>query len=241
MTKLSKEQRAEINRANSRKSTGPKTPEGKKVSSMNALRSGTTGQVILMPGDDMRAYNAFVKSFHTSYSPQGPVETQYVQCMADSSWKLNRCRAHQDNILAMMSLHSHIQEADQELNAVLAIAAAVAKCTEDLARFSIYEQRQFRMFERSHQNLTAMQETRKRQEKLALDEAEMYYKVHEHEQQEKQKAAQQAENQEPYIPEPYNPNQDGFVCTNAEIKAHIARKRCAKTYYRLNETFRMAA
>jgi hypothetical protein len=92
MQNLSKEQRAEINRANSLKSTGPKTPEGKQVSSMNALRSGTTGQVILMPDEDMKAYNTFVKSFHTAHTPQGPVETQYVQCMADSSWKLSRCR-----------------------------------------------------------------------------------------------------------------------------------------------------
>jgi hypothetical protein len=66
---------------------------------MNALRSGTTGQVILMPDEDMKAYNTFVKSFHTAHTPQGLVETQYVQCMADSSWKLNRCRAHQDHIL----------------------------------------------------------------------------------------------------------------------------------------------
>jgi hypothetical protein len=69
----------------------------------------------------------------------------------------------------------------------------------------------------------------------------MFYKVHEHEQLEKQKAAAETENQEPYIPEPYDPNQDGFVCTNAEIKAHIGRRRCWKTFYGLNETFRMAA
>ena len=241
MTNLSKEQRAEINRANSLKSTGPKTPEGKQVSSMNALRSGTTGQVILMPDEDMKAYNTFVKSFHTAHAPQGPVETQYVQCMADSSWKLNRCRAQQDHILALMSLHSHIKEADQQLNAVLAIAAAVAKCTEDLARFSIYEQRQFRMFERSHENLTKMQETRKRQERLAIDEAEKFYKVHEYEELKKQEAAQKAENEPPYIPQPYDPNQDGFVCTNAEIKAHIGRRRCVDAYFGLNREFRMAA
>jgi hypothetical protein len=241
MINLSKEQRAEINRANALKSTGPKTPEGKKLSSMNALRSGTTGQIILMPNEDMQAYNAFVKNFHTSYTPQGPVETQYVQCMADSSWKLNRCRAHQDNILALMSLHCHINGVDQKLNATLAIAAAVAKCTEDLTRFSIYEQRQFRMFERSHENLTKMQETRKRQEKLALDEAEKFYKVHQYEELKKQESAQKAENEPPYIPQPYDPNQDGFLCTNADIKAHIGRRRCADAYFSLPGAFRKAA
>jgi hypothetical protein len=42
------ETRAEINRANSQHSTGPKTPEGKKRISLNALRHGLTGQVVVM-------------------------------------------------------------------------------------------------------------------------------------------------------------------------------------------------
>jgi len=42
--------RAEINRANAQHSIGPKTPEGKQRSSLNALRHGLTGQIIVLPG-----------------------------------------------------------------------------------------------------------------------------------------------------------------------------------------------
>ncbi len=41
--------RAQINIANAQHSTGPKTPEGKKKSSLNALRHGLTGQIVVMP------------------------------------------------------------------------------------------------------------------------------------------------------------------------------------------------
>lgn len=41
--------RAEINRTNAQNSTGPKTEAGKQRSSLNALRHGLTGQIVVMP------------------------------------------------------------------------------------------------------------------------------------------------------------------------------------------------
>jgi hypothetical protein len=46
MTASSTPDRAAINRENSLKSTGPITDAGKKVSSLNALRHGLTGQTL---------------------------------------------------------------------------------------------------------------------------------------------------------------------------------------------------
>jgi hypothetical protein len=40
------------NRRNARKSTGPKTPEGKSVVSHNALKHGLLSQQILLPDED---------------------------------------------------------------------------------------------------------------------------------------------------------------------------------------------
>ncbi len=36
---------------NAQKSTGPKTPNGKAITKMNALRHGLTAQEILIPGE----------------------------------------------------------------------------------------------------------------------------------------------------------------------------------------------
>jgi hypothetical protein len=38
-------------------STGPRTPEGKKRSSLNAVRHGLTGQIVVHTREDQKAFN----------------------------------------------------------------------------------------------------------------------------------------------------------------------------------------
>src|SRR5690348_12926809 len=51
------EARLRANRENAKKSTGPRTPEGKQRSSLNGTRHGILAQVIVLPKEDMDAYN----------------------------------------------------------------------------------------------------------------------------------------------------------------------------------------
>ncbi len=90
---MSTPNRTEINQANAQRSTGPKTPEGKKISPLNALRHGLTGQMIVMPTEDLAAYQSHLKSFTDEYSPKGATESHLVQALADTSWRLNRVAA----------------------------------------------------------------------------------------------------------------------------------------------------
>src|SRR5580700_10520003 len=82
--------RAEINRANSQHSTGPRTAAGKQRSSLNALRHGLTGHVIVLPAEDHAAYESHTQRFFADLQPNGALETQLVQSLADTSWRLNR-------------------------------------------------------------------------------------------------------------------------------------------------------
>jgi hypothetical protein len=59
--KLSDKQLA-ANRANAQRSTGPKTEEGKRRSSLNARRHNLTGQVTAMTEEDRIAHDAFSES-----------------------------------------------------------------------------------------------------------------------------------------------------------------------------------
>jgi hypothetical protein len=88
-----------INRANAQRSTGPKTVAGKQRSSQNALRHGLTGQTVVMPTEDLRAYEAHVKSFQDEYQPQGATEAQLVKSLADTSWRLNRVASFEATLL----------------------------------------------------------------------------------------------------------------------------------------------
>ena len=91
--------RAVINRENAQKSTGPRTEAGKKRSAMNAVRHSLTGQIVVMPTDDLEAFIAFQKSFFDHHKPEGPDESQLVQFMVNCAWKIHRNHALQDQIL----------------------------------------------------------------------------------------------------------------------------------------------
>ena len=70
--------RAAINRANAQHSTGPRTEAGKKRSSLNALRHGLTGHVIVMPGEDLAAYERFLKTKLTRLDGIASIESSFA-------------------------------------------------------------------------------------------------------------------------------------------------------------------
>jgi hypothetical protein len=57
------EARLRANRENAKKSTGPRTTEGKQRSSLNATRHSILAQVIHLPKEDMAAYNKFTSDY----------------------------------------------------------------------------------------------------------------------------------------------------------------------------------
>jgi hypothetical protein len=90
-----------INRANAQHSTGPKTEAGKQKSSLNALRHGLTGQIVVMPNEDLEAYQQLLKSFTDHLRPVGPLEATLVQALADCSWRLSRVAAMETNLVTL--------------------------------------------------------------------------------------------------------------------------------------------
>ena len=94
-------QRSTVNRQNAARSTGPVTPEGKRRASLNALRHGLTGQTVVLPEDDLAAYRNSCAQFHAELQPQGLLETEAVQTIADTHWRLHRIRAMENNLFAL--------------------------------------------------------------------------------------------------------------------------------------------
>ena len=90
---------------NARKSTGPTTEAGKKRSALNAIRHGLTGQVVILPEEEMEAFNRFVAPLVTSLkmpdAPDDAHEDQLAQMYAKELWRINRCAAMEDAMLTL--------------------------------------------------------------------------------------------------------------------------------------------
>jgi hypothetical protein len=194
--------RAEINRANARHSTGPKTAEGKQTVSLNSLRHGLTGQIVVMPGEDIDSYKRHVKSFTDEYNPQGATEAQLVQAMADASWRLNRAASLEANLLTFNGALAS--------NDVAAAVSAVARLEQHAKTFnalSVHTQRLSRQFERTLDKLREIQQARRAQEQQDLDKVVDLTEIHESK------------------GETYRPSDDGFVFSEAQITAAIRRRK----------------
>jgi hypothetical protein len=78
------------NKLNAQLSPGPTSPEGKIKSSLNAVKTALTGRTILLPADDVAAYEQHVAEYEKDLRPVGQRECDLVQSIADSSWRLQR-------------------------------------------------------------------------------------------------------------------------------------------------------
>jgi hypothetical protein len=78
------------NKENARRSSGPRTEGGKAVSSMNAVKTGLTGRTVLLPSDDVEAYQTHITIYEREFRPIGLRERELVQSIADTQWRLQR-------------------------------------------------------------------------------------------------------------------------------------------------------
>jgi hypothetical protein len=189
--------RAEINRANAQHSTGPKTEVGKQRSRLNAMKYGLTGQLVVMPTEDLELYESHRQSFQDEYRPQGATEEHLVQSLADASWRLNRVALLESNLLSISYTPRDL------VDGLLDQAKA-------LAHLSMHSQRLSRQFERTVAQLRELQKARRIQEKKDQDDLSKMPDV-------------QGEKCNP----PQKPSQDGFVFSSAQIDPTLrARNPC---------------
>src|SRR3984957_11470628 len=152
--------RAQINIANAQHPTGPKTDAGKKKSSLNALRHGLTGQIVVMPTEDLEAYQSHLKSFTDEYDPQGATEANLVQALADTSWRLNRVAVLETNLLTQGIVSPPPHPSFRKKFSAMSIADSLASQCRSLSNLSMHSQRLSRQFERTVTHLRALQKIR---------------------------------------------------------------------------------
>ena len=190
---------------------GPKTPEGKQRSSLNALRHGLTGCLIVLPGEDMDAYQKFAREYTDCLHPATPVERQFAQTAADNQWRINRIKSIEDGMLGLGQSEniSHLDTGHPEVDNVLASAQTFRDNSRAFVNLSIYEQRLSRAIREALRQLEELQTKREAKRKVEMDDAIRLKKLDEMEHR------------------PHNPAAGQFVYSSAEItrEEHLRNRR----------------
>jgi hypothetical protein len=129
-------------------------------SSLNALRHGLTARNPLLNSEDQAAYQDHCRNFFAEYQPANATESQLVQEIADTSWRLNRIPLLESSAFAEIpnpeSLIAH------------------------LGMLSLQSSRLARQIQRTLTQLSDIQNDRRDSEKRELDRAAALLELHKH-------------------------------------------------------------
>ena len=201
--------RRAANQANAQLSSGPRTEEGKAKSSLNAVKSALTGRTVLLPTDDVAEYQHFCASFEQELRPVGQQESELVQSIADSYWRIRRIGTLEMAIFAQ----GYIQFADQFDKEDPAARRGLIELhtflhyEKQLRNLQLQEARLQRRREKDSIELRQLQKDRNQREKTELQNAAKLYLAAKHDQQ------------------PFDPADRGFEFSIADIETYLSDVR----------------
>ncbi len=115
----------DANRRNAQKSTGPKSPQGKAASSLNALKTGIHSETAVLPCEDRAAHDALVASYYDRFRPTLPEVRVYVDEIIRCEWTLRRLRRTESELTSYIHENSFDPDPDFPLGQPAAIDAKV--------------------------------------------------------------------------------------------------------------------
>jgi hypothetical protein len=95
--------RQEANRKNAQKSTGPRTPEGKAHSRINAMKHGVLAEAVLtgLPVEKTMDFCELYLAMHVDLSPDGQLEETLVDRIISLTWRLTRASRVERDVLLL--------------------------------------------------------------------------------------------------------------------------------------------
>ena len=143
---------------------------------MNALKTGLTGHMVLLPADDLPAYAAHVESFVWRYQPVGE-ECNLVQALADTEWRLSRIPSLEMSIYALGQIEfaGLFPNEEEAVRKALIEGKVFLVYQRQLNNLSIQEGRLRRQREKDTAALRKLQQDRADREKRELEEAAKQY------------------------------------------------------------------
>jgi hypothetical protein len=202
------EEKLKANRENAQKSTGPTSALGKQRSSLNACRHGLTGQTVVMPDEDMKAFEAFIKEMVESLHVADAIERQLAVTWASCQWRINRAVAIEENLLTMGNIigaADNFQLEHPQVHNAMCSVKTYRTDSQEFSRIALYTQRLVNQSEKILRQLKELQAERKHRQHKEMNDVVEIYKLHR-----EQGLA-------------FDPMAHGFVLTIADVEAHLRR------------------
>jgi hypothetical protein len=149
---MSSDRKIAASRANGKLSRGPKTPEGRRRSSINAVRHGLLARTALLQCESPEAFREFLADYLQRFGPLDIVETGIVEEMATACWRLRRAWAIETRLLDDGAASLESGDAIGRLTASFSTLAG----SPQFHLVHRYETRLHRIFQRALQNLTVL-------------------------------------------------------------------------------------
>src|SRR3954468_22188179 len=125
--RLSKAERARINRNNARKSTGPRTDAGKKSASLNSCKHGLCARSIALPVEDAALLQEKLDHWVDHYEPATPGECELIEMAVTASVQRDRSRRYLTAALTEQVLSAERRWDEAREDEVLALVKLLDK------------------------------------------------------------------------------------------------------------------
>jgi hypothetical protein len=204
MSRTTTDAQIHANQLNALLSTGPRSEEGKRKVSMNAVKHGFSGHSTFVPEHLKEDFARHFEEFKADWNPKGRTEAFLVHSLAQISWSLQNIRTVSNSILSLLGAKSSPWETgDPEQDFLAAQATHIGDQMRQLDLLSLYEQRKTRLFHSTREQLARIQNDRQAIEQKELETCSIL-----------RRSAQRAF--QPGQPE-WQPSHDGFACSLAEV------------------------
>jgi hypothetical protein len=161
---MSSQTKIDSARANGAKSRGPKTEEGRKKSSRNAVKHGLYSASVVLSTEPRKQYNEMLDAYLLQFQPEGPVELDLVEEMVAAKWRQRRLRAIETQLLEdeMDYVEKRFRERGEEYNKLTLLSRSYKNQAQSaLALLIRHEARLERAYSRALKNLLELQRLRK--------------------------------------------------------------------------------
>ena len=155
----------QANRENAKLSTGPRTEEGKKRTSRNALKHGFRAKDPLIPGEDPEEFARHNAELMNDLGPASVVEQNLVEQLVDITWRLKRFGRIEAAVINDLFDKAAEQEGNQDKDGEQLLGNALAD-SHALNRLSRYEAQLARRYHNAMKELREVQ--KRRRQRLAL-------------------------------------------------------------------------